>query len=158
MGFLDVIARIGDVIADDVQDFVEICNEPSGTSQPGNIPRIPPPRPARSQTQFFHGGPLQAVMDIFRNNRVKIGQSMPYGFYVASDFDNALVYAKSLRDPSAGKKGGVVEVIIHPSVTLRKIGDSVFYMPMPKATKGRFYRIPNIQPVRVFDVNKRQVA
>lgn len=94
---------------------------------------------------------MEGVLDIFRYNRVKIGRSMPRGFYVMTDIDEAMVYT--------GYSGGVVELYMPLSVTLEN-GNSecAFYLPMPDAGVGKYYRIAGMRPVRVFDTNKKQVA
>jgi hypothetical protein len=181
MGFLDFMCDIADAVAVGAQEFVDVCHEADGAPRLGvpqagpytggrgwTLPQpvspavspavsaLSPPAPSHQPpvqrgTRFYHGGPLVAVMDILRNNRVKLGRSTPKGFYVMSDIDPALTYA--------GRDGGVVELYIPLSVTLlRSYQTQAFYKPMPDAVIGKYYHITGMRPVRVLDANKQQVA
>jgi hypothetical protein len=110
---------------------------------------VRPGPPAEVQpTRLYHGGPLHAVTDIYRNNRWLVGVSR--AVWMTADFNVAKGYAN--------KGGAIVELYVAPGVSLTKNWEGVYTAPVPHATPGRYYRIDGITPMRVLDTQGMQLA
>ena len=104
---------------------------------------------------YYHGGPMDGVMDIYRNGRIRLGASNPKGFWMSPSFDTAASYAGSKGNGS----GGIVELQIDNDVVLTDRKGGYFVLEIPPGVNGEYWTFDSgVYPVAVYDLNRNRIS
>jgi len=102
---------------------------------------------------FYHGGPKEAVWDIYNNRRVKYGGS-GRGLWLSTNFQTAADVGRV----RGGDGALVLEFRLPAGVYIDSIEPEVYVLPIPNGSKGSYYYMPDIIPVGIYDAFQLKVA
>ena len=102
-------------------------------------------------TKLYHGtSNIENAMDIFKNNRFLIGYSQPYAVWLTPEINLAKCYTLN--------EGGIVEFSMNPAYLLTQIFGGQWIAEVPNKKEGKYYRVPGLTPIAVYDAQMNLIA